>query len=219
VRSRLDRGSADTEGGSQGQVALAAATRLEQWSETRAPVRRRRYVSSLPAALDEVARALRSGSSIPLALAGAGPATGGGPAGSALGRVANRVELGVPLEASLDQLAAEEPYAETQLVVAALAIAADAGGRAAPAVESVSATLRERAGAAQEVLAQSVQARLSAAVIGVLPLAFAVWCITTDDRAAAFLLTTPGGWACAATGLALLVLGAWWMRRIIGSAA
>ena len=133
--------------------------------------------------------------------------------------MASRVELGVPLEASLEQLADEEPCAETHLVVAALAIAADAGGRAAPAVEAVSATLRERAGAAQEVLAQSVQARLSAVVVGVLPLAFATWCLTTDDRAAAFLLTTPGGWVCAATGLALLVLGAWWMRRIIRSAA
>ena len=132
--------------------------------------------------------------------------------------LASRVEMGVPLVVALDQLARDEPSGEVRLVAAALRVAAEAGGRAATAVEAVAATLRERHAAAQEVAAHSVQARLSAVVIALLPVAFTVWCVATDDRAAAFLLASQAGWLCLVGGLGLLGTGAWWMARIVGSA-
>ena len=66
---------------------------------------------------------------------------------------------------------------------------------------------------------QSVQARLSAVVIALLPVGFTAWCITTDPRAASFLLGSAAGWLCLTAGLALLAVGAWWMARIVRSAA
>ena len=120
---------------------------------------------------------------------------------------------------SLDRWAEEQPVVEVRLAATALALAADAGGSAARAVESVAATLRERRSAVEEVRVQSVQARLSAVVIALLPLGFTAWCVTTDPRAAAFLLGSAAGWLCLTVGLTLLALGGWWMARIVRSAA
>jgi tight adherence protein B len=180
-------------------------------------VHRRRLAAGLPGVLDDAARALRAGASLRQAITEAAAPTGG-PAAALMASLASQVEMGVPLVDALDQLARDEPSGEVRLVAAALRVAAEAGGRAATAVEAVAATLRERHAAAQEVAAHSVQARLSAVVIALLPVAFTVWCVVTDDRAAAFLLASRAGWLCLIGGLGLLGTGAWWMARIVGSA-
>lgn len=142
----------------------------------------------------------------------------GGVAAAELRSVVERVERGLALAPSLEQWALEQPLPEVRLVATALGVLAEAGGNAAQVVESVAATLRERHAAAEEVRVQSVQARLSATVIALLPVGFTVWCITTDPRAASFLLGTAAGWLCLAGGLAMLAAGGWWMARIIRSA-
>ena len=60
----------------------------------------------------------------------------------------------------------------------------------------------------------SSQARLSALVIGVAPIAFAVLAAGMDGEGARFLLRTPLGLACLAVGLGLDGLGALWMHRL-----
>jgi tight adherence protein B len=204
-------------GAARSGLAIAAVrARVRRRWEARAGLRRRRIAAGLPEVLDDVARALRAGSSLRQAIAAAGAPTRG-PAAELMAALAARVEMGIPLVVALDQLARDEPGGEVRLVVAALRVAAEAGGRAAAAVEAVAATLRERHAAAQEVAAHSVQAQLSAVVIALLPVAFTVWCVATDDRAAAFLLASRAGWLCLVGGLGLLGTGAWWMARIVGS--
>jgi tight adherence protein B len=111
------------------------------------------------------------------------------------------------------------PTVEVRLTAAALALAAEAGGAQARAIEGVAATLRERAAARADIRAQSAQARLSALVIGVLPLAFTVWCVLTDPRIASFLFATSAGWACLLGGLGLDALGGVWMARLVREAS
>jgi tight adherence protein B len=199
-----------------GRARHQMAAARDRW-KGRSASRRRGLVAGLPAALEEVARALRAGASLRQAVGEAGRAQRG-PAGEALAAVATRAEMGMPLASSLEQLVAEDPLPEVRLVAAALGLAAEAGGRAADAVEAVATTLREGRAASMEVAAQSAQARLSALVISLLPVAFTVWCLATDDRAATFLLATGPGWVCLLGGLTLLGAGAWWMSRIVGSA-
>ena len=76
-----------------------------------------------------------------------------------------------------------------------------------------------RRAVAAEVRSQSAQARLSALVIGLLPLAFLTWAALTDRRTVLFLVGAPAGWACLALGGGLEVIGALWMRRILRGAA
>jgi tight adherence protein B len=192
--------------------------RLMHWWLTRPARRQRALVASLPAALDAVARSLRSGASLSQALAECASSGAESPAARRFVEVAGQVERGVPLERALARWRAEAGGAEAGLVVAALALA-QGGGDAARTVEGVAASLRARQSVREEVRVQSVQARYSAMVIALLPVAFTGWCIIADERAATFLLGSPAGWLCLAAGFGLLGIGGWWMARIVRSVA
>lgn len=168
---------------------------------------------AIPSALETVARSLRSGSSLLHAVddaAGAAP----GLLAADLGAVTTRVRLGATLPAALDAWAERRPRPGVRFAVAALALAAETGGASARSVDGVATTLRERHALDREVSALSAQARLSALVIGLAPLAFAAFAAATDPRTATFLFRAPAGLACLGAGLALDAAGAWWMHRL-----
>ena len=174
---------------------------------------RDRLEAALPAAVEEVARALRSGASLRQALAQAGRATPG-PLGADLARVAAAVEHGASLVAALEGWAEQRQLDTVGLVVAALSLGAETGGAQAQAVDGVAATLRQRLAARAEARALATQARASAAVIAVAPLGFCAVASVADARTARFLLGEPLGLACLAGGLALDAAGALWMGRL-----
>ena len=171
-----------------------------------------RIERELPALLEGVARALRSGAAIPSALREA--ATAESLAAEDLRRVLAEVDRGLGLGVALDRWAERRPRPGVRLVVGALSVALASGGTPARAVDGVAATLRERAEVDREVLALATQARASAAVVTLAPLAFGVLGALGDERTAAFLLRTPAGLACLGAGLALDGVGAAWMARI-----
>ena len=67
--------------------------------------------------------------------------------------------------------------------------------------------------------ALATQARTSAAVLAIAPLAFTVLVSTIEPRAVGFLITTPLGLVCLVLGLGLEALGAVWMNQITRRAA
>lgn len=173
----------------------------------------RRLEAALPEALESVARSLRSGASLRLALAeSAGGATGR--LGDDLARVVAASSAGAPLVETLDDWGVRRPVPGVRLAVAALALGAETGGAQAGAVDGVAETLRSRLAVAAEVRALSSQARLSALVIAAAPVAFALLATGTDGRTAGFLFRTPAGLACLAGGLALDAVAAVWMHRL-----
>jgi tight adherence protein B len=174
------------------------------------------YEAVLPAALDALARALRSGASLVQAVGEAAGAVGG-PVGADLDRVARDAASGIPLLEALEAWPARRPLPAVRLAAAALCTGAELGGAQAPAVESIAATVRERLAVAGELRALSTQARASAAVLVATPLAFAALAAATDARAAAFW-GTPLGAAVALVGLALDAAGALWMGAIVRGA-
>jgi tight adherence protein B len=179
---------------------------------------RRHDADGLASLLDDVARAVRSGSSLANACAEAA-ALGADAVRVELAAVVARADRGQPLAAALGRWSRDHPSTDVRLAGAALSLAASAGGAQARAVDGVAATVRERRAMAAEVRAQSAQARLSAIVIGLLPIAFLLWALATDGRTATFLVADPIGWMCLATGIVLEALGALWMRRILRAVA
>jgi tight adherence protein B len=98
---------------------------------------------------------------------------------------------------------------------AALCVAGDAGGPAAPALEGLATGLRNRHDAAAEVAAQSAQARMSAVVVGAAPAVSLGLSLLADGRVAPTLVGTGPGRAGLAAGITLETLAAVWMRRIV----
>ena len=173
-----------------------------------------RVERELPAALEAVARSLRSGASLRQALAEAGSVTPGR-LGRELALVGRRVEHGVPLVEALERMADAHPLPGVRLTVAALCLGVETGGAQARAVDGVASTLRDRLAVAAEVRALSSQARMSALVIGLAPIAFGAFAIATDPRTGAFLFHTPLGLTLVAAGCGLDAVGWLWMQRLV----
>jgi tight adherence protein B len=176
----------------------------------------RRWRAALPAALEDLARSLRSGASIEGAMAEVA-ASGHDPVRGDLRRVHDRMQAGEELALALRRWEASARDPVAGLPVTALLLAGESGGPRAWAVEQVAATLRERAAVEGELRGQVSQARLSAAVVVLSPLAFAALLLVVDARVLAFFLT-PAGLLCALVGALLDGGGAWWMRRLVQEA-
>jgi tight adherence protein B len=163
----------------------------------------------LPPALEELAVALRSGSSLPVALGEAGRATSD-PLGPELEALALGAGRGQSMATVLDDWTRRHDDPGTRLAATALILANAVGVASARAVHGVAATLRERL----ELSALASQARTSAVVLSAAPLLFALLLGVSDGAAGRFLLQSRAGWACLAAGLGLDALGAWWMARL-----
>ena len=177
--------------------------------------RARAVTAAVPDTLERIAAELRAGGTVASAVAWL--AVDGGPLTGDFARVQSRVELGAPIPVALASWAAERAAAGTSSAAGALAVAHDVGGRAADALDSLAASLRDRLAVVAEAHALSAQARYSALVMGLGPLAYLAFSVVMDRRAADALLGTAAGRFCALAGVALELIGAWWMRRILAA--
>lgn len=180
------------------------------WAGRRAHAR---DLESLPDAVDALASALRSGQAPGLALAATSSVAPPGLAAQ-LRAAAEATGRGVPLADAVDRWAATSDLDGVALVAAAVSVTARAGGEVGRSLASVADTLRERRALRREVRALSAQARLSATVLALAPLGFAVVSVGIDPASARFLLGTPLGIACLVGGATLDTAGWVWMRRI-----
>ena len=201
--------------------AGAAAPRAQQppaiavraFDRALAARRARQLDRALPFVLDDVARSLRSGGSLRVAIVDAA-SRASGVLGDDLAALTADLADGHALHDALARWEGRRPVRSVRLAVAALSLAAETGGASARAIDGVAATLRVNLGIAGEVKALASQARMSALVIVLAPVAFTAFAASTDHRTARFLVGTPFGLACLSGGLLLDAAGWAWMRRI-----
>lgn len=175
---------------------------------------RRRLPGAVPDFLEDIARAVRSGATMRMAVASA--ATGSHPAlADDAALVVGRLDRGMTLEEALAQWARERHEIHAvRVVAAALPLAADAGGAMARVVDGIADTIRSELDIQAEVRSLAAQARASAALIAALPVAFGALAGLLDPQTLAFLLEPGLGLGCLIAGLALDLVGFWWMHRI-----
>lgn len=167
--------------------------------------------ATLADALEQVARLVRSGSSMASAVS---QAAADHP-GSMLRTIDARRAGGTSLRDAITGTHSTAP--DDRLALAVLGAIVDGGGPGANAIDRAAATIRERADIRANRRAQSAQARLSAQIMSALPIGFTGWAVATDSRTARFVFGTPFGLVCLGAGVGLDVLGWRWMRRIVGS--
>jgi tight adherence protein B len=176
------------------------------------------YDTTLAGALDGVGRSVRSGGSLPQAVAEASTTVRGAVA-SDLSRVASAVARGRPFADAVTDWRDARDRPSVRLTVGALALATQTGGPPARVIEDVASAIRTRQQVAREAHALAAQARLSALVIGLAPLAFMAITCLIDRRNAHVLFGTPIGVTCVVIGLGLDAVGAVWMHRMSESVA
>ena len=155
--------------------------------------------------VEDAARGLQSGRSLRAALAESLESIGAGPA----------LAGGRPLVPSLEAWVATAHSGAERCVATALVVAAVAGGPQALALDSAAASIRSTLAVEAEARAHAAQARLSAIVIVVLPLAFLALTAAGGGRTVDVLLHTGLGQICLAIGLGLDALGAVWLQHLV----
>ncbi len=198
-------------------VGLLAAAGPLTWLRVRRGRDRRVLAEALPGVVDDLARSLRSGRSLPGALA---EVAGGdhGPWDDDLRALAAAIDRGGTVAGELETWAGRERCDGARLLVAALALGAEGGGSRARALDAVSATLRSRAGVRAELEAGASPARASALVMAATPAAFAVLAAATDPRIGGFLVHDPLGVGCLVAGGGLDLAALAWMSHLTGGA-
>jgi len=194
-------------------VALGVPTGVLAMHERRA----RLIAAAVPETLERVASELRSGGTIATAIGAI--ARDDGPLAPDLARVDARVHLGASVVQALGAWSAERAVPGVDASAGALAMCSSVGGRSADALDGLATSLRDRLGVAAETRALSSQARMSAIVVGGVPVAYLAWSAVVDPHGLRALTGTLFGRACLVLGLGLEALGGWWMRSIVRSAS
>ncbi len=156
------------------------------------------------------ARSVRGGASLSQAILAASDAVP--PLSATFGDVVHAQQRGHALSMAL---AAVDTHDDSvRLVVAVVRTCARLGGPAAEPLDRTAAVMHARLAAVAERRVQSAQARLSAVVLTVTPVAVLMLLVAVEPSARkSFRL--PVTWICLTIGLALNVAGWFWMRRII----
>jgi tight adherence protein B len=129
--------------------------------------------------------------------------------------VAQQCLRGVVLADALVECALPTWTPEIRFASRTLAVASSGGAGVAPALEHSASVLREQQGLMLDRDVQAAQAHLSTKVLTWLPIAVFAWIAINDSVARGFLLGTPVGMCCVATGIALNVSGRKWMSHVV----
>ena len=195
-----------------GAGAVAMAPRLIR--RRRARQRERRMQEHLAEAVALIATAMRSGRSllqaIDMSSGEVDPSLG-----STFRRLVDRTELGDPMDEAIDGWAAEVGGADSRLVAGVLKLHRRTGGSLSTTLEDLAGTLRSRRSAAREVESLTAQARLSATILGLLPIGFFLFLsvVAREDLEAAY--ETPAGVAAIGLGFALQGAAYLWIRGLL----
>lgn len=203
---------ASAPGAVAGLVAGAVAPRV--WERRRTRSRAALLEDQLAEAVSSLAAGMRAGLSLTRAIAFAADEAEP-PLAASLASVADRTDLGTPLDLALQEWARATGSSDARLLAGVLDLHRRTGGELPAVLDGVASTLRERRAAAREVRALTAQARLSGAILGLLPIGFFLFLSVTsrDDIAAAF--HSPAGIAAIALGFTMQGGAFLWIRSLL----
>jgi tight adherence protein B len=176
--------------------------------------RRKLFLSQLPDTLQLLAGSLRAGYSLMQGVEAVSQEVSD-PMGRELRRVMIESRLGRPLEDALEDAAARMGSPDFAWAVMAIRIQREVGGNLAELLMTVAETMVSRERLRRDVKALTAEGRVSAIVLGVLPvgLGLAMYMINKKymqvlfhDRLGNFML---GG------SILMMVVGFWWMKKTV----
>jgi tight adherence protein B len=165
-------------------------------------------------AMSAVAAGARAGLSITQAVALAAEQTPQ-PLGDSLRTVADRTSLGSSLDDALGRWAVAIPIPDVRLAAAVLRFQGRTGGAMPTVLDGLARTLRERLASLREIRSLTAQARLSGAILGLLPVGFFAFLWVSSRRDMASAISSPFGRSAIAIGLGLQGVAYLWIRRLL----
>jgi tight adherence protein B len=176
--------------------------------------RDRRIDAQLPDVMRALSAAVRAGRSVPQALEAARDEARQ-PIRAPLDRAVGRMSVGATLPEALDAFATDCGTPDAALVVETLKIGRAAGANLPLILDVAVESLSERDQIARDRRATSAQAKMSALVVALMPVAFFAIVGSGARDQVHVLFGDPIGWALLAGGLILEAGGALWMRALL----
>jgi len=176
--------------------------------------RQRAFNNQLPDVLQLIAGSLRSGFSLNQSVA-AVVREGTEPTASEFARALTEVRLGSTLEDALDRAAERMECSDLHWVVLAVRISREVGGNLAEVILNTVSTMRERAQIRGQIRVLSAEGRISARILISLPFLLTTYLLLRRPSYLKPLYTTGAGIAMVITGAVMLLVGSFWISRIV----
>jgi len=168
----------------------------------------------LPDALDLVTRALRAGHSFASSVQMIGEEMSEPIAGE-FRMVADEVGFGVSLQQALTNMSERVPLTDLRYFVVSVLIQRDSGGNLTEVLGNLSRLIRDRLKLLARVRVLSAEGRLSAWILGLMPLALVALLNAFNPEFMSPLWTDPIGITALKYMLALMVVGVLILRKIV----
>jgi tight adherence protein B len=193
---------------------------LRAFLNSRIAARRTRFAQELPQVLAVAANGLRVGLTLHDSIrAAAASADSADQATSVVAgqfsRAIAEVQFGSTLEEALGRVATRMENPDLRWLVLALEIHREVGGSLTGILDSVVETIRARVEVRREIQVISAEGRLSGYVLVALPILSFVGLEVLRPDYVKFFWTQPIGWLLSAVYVVLVVLGWFWMKRVV----
>lgn len=130
--------------------------------------------------------------------------------------VLQEIRLGSSWEASLQHLEKRIPIEPVRYLVSSILISREVGGNLADLLQSLATTMRRVHEVEQKILALTSQGRMQGKIMTGLPVFLGLCLTALEPVAMQQLWTTPVGWIVSAIAIALLAIGYFFIRKIVG---
>jgi tight adherence protein B len=194
--------------------ALGVPYLVREWVIRTLAYRRNRFAEQLPDALQVVASALRSGHSLPGALAVV-VESASEPMKSEMQRVVAEEQLGIPMERSLLVVADRMASRDVEQLALVSELQREAGGNAAEVVDRVAETVRERFDLKRLIQTLTMQGRMSRWIVSALPVGIIIILQLENPDYLHPLLASTGGKVIFGLAAAWAVAGSFVIKRIV----
>lgn len=176
--------------------------------------RMRKLVLQLPDALTMMAGSLRAGASLQQSLDMVVKETPA-PVSQEFSLLLREQRLGLALEDSLRGMAQRLNVEDIDLFVSAMSIAKEVGGNLSEILDRLASTLRAKAVMEGKIRALTSQGKLQGLIVGALPIFLAGILYVMEPEAMLPLFTTLYGWGVMAAVFVLLLLGGFFIKKIV----
>lgn len=176
--------------------------------------RLRKLEQQLPEAADFLGRALRAGHSFANVMQMVGEELPD-PIASEFKFAYEEINYGVPMNEALHNLAVRVPLTDLRYLVIAVLIQRESGGNLAEVFGNISRLIRARLKLLSQVRVMSAEGRMSAWILGLLPLGVMLLMTLSNPAYVRVLWTDPIGVKLMWYAFAVAMFGVLWMRKLI----
>ncbi|SDV51158.1 type II secretion system F family protein [Chitinasiproducens palmae] len=197
-------------------VAVLCAVGGRFWLWLLAARREARTIRQLPTFLDALVRQMTIGTSLPSAFQQIAPNTDA-PLGEMLARAARLSQAGIDLDVAVKQTARHHGIEPLYVIGAVLGIAVRFGGRSDQVLDRIAGLLRDAEQARDELAALSAETRLSAWILGLLPLGIGGFLVLYNNSLFVSMWADPTGARMLVGAAALQAVGCILLYRLARS--